>query len=135
MPTSPPLQATLIKNLTVNAAGLVPGLVDFVYVDARHDYCGVMEDIMVKRGRQYYASRRSLHPFVFISTHNPTTRGSVRQHYAKRDDILLSCSKHVESAYVNEKPMAQVAALQCRSQVPTATAAFYVKLHDLCVPA
>ncbi|PNH09787.1 hypothetical protein TSOC_003561, partial [Tetrabaena socialis] len=34
-----------LRNYTSEAVGLIPGLVDFVYVDARHDYCGVTEDL------------------------------------------------------------------------------------------
>eukprot|EP00798_Chlamydomonas_sp_ICE-L_P000371 gene371-1759_t len=34
-----------IKDFTSKAAAQIPDLVDFVYVDARHDYCGAMEDM------------------------------------------------------------------------------------------
>jgi hypothetical protein len=34
-------KTVFIRNLTVNAAPLVPDGLDFAYVDARHDYCGV----------------------------------------------------------------------------------------------
>ena len=36
-----PNKTVFIKNFTSLAVHHVPGLVDFIYVDARHDYCGV----------------------------------------------------------------------------------------------
>jgi hypothetical protein len=33
--------------LTSDAAEFIPSQIDFIYVDARHDYCGVSEDIQV----------------------------------------------------------------------------------------
>ena len=36
-----------LRNDTVSAAHLVPdNSLDFIYVDARHDYCGVMDDLV-----------------------------------------------------------------------------------------
>lgn len=34
-----------IRNFTINATPLIKDTLDFVYIDARHDYCGVTEDI------------------------------------------------------------------------------------------
>lgn len=34
-----------IKNFTLSAASLIDEPLDFVYIDARHDYCGVTDDI------------------------------------------------------------------------------------------
>jgi predicted O-methyltransferase YrrM len=34
-----------LRNFTTDAARTMHERVDFVYVDARHDYCGVMEDL------------------------------------------------------------------------------------------
>ena len=36
-----PNKTVFIKNYTSLAVHHVPGLIDFIYVDARHDYCGV----------------------------------------------------------------------------------------------
>lgn len=38
-------KTVFIKDFTSKAAAQIPDLVDFVYVDARHDYCGAMEDM------------------------------------------------------------------------------------------
>eukprot|EP00798_Chlamydomonas_sp_ICE-L_P022892 gene22892-30068_t len=38
-------KTVFIKNSTVDAAQLIPDNLDFVFVDARHDYCAVMEDM------------------------------------------------------------------------------------------
>lgn len=38
-------KAVFLRNFTSAAAPLIPDPVDFVYVDARHDYCGVVEDL------------------------------------------------------------------------------------------
>jgi predicted O-methyltransferase YrrM len=34
-----------LPMLTTEAASHVPNNIDFIYIDARHDYCGVKEDI------------------------------------------------------------------------------------------
>jgi Methyltransferase domain len=40
-------KAVIVRNDSLSAALLIPDdSVDFVYVDARHDYCGVMEDLL-----------------------------------------------------------------------------------------
>ena len=38
-------KTVFIRNYTSAALPFVPGLVDFIYVDARHDYCGAWEDM------------------------------------------------------------------------------------------
>lgn len=38
-------KTVFIRNYTSKALPLVPGLVDFIYVDARHDFCGTWEDL------------------------------------------------------------------------------------------
>jgi predicted O-methyltransferase YrrM len=39
-------KAIFLRNLTVDAATLIPdNSLDFIYVDARHDYCGVKQDL------------------------------------------------------------------------------------------
>eukprot|EP00798_Chlamydomonas_sp_ICE-L_P007720 gene7720-891_t len=38
-------KTVFIKDCTTNAAKQIPDGLDYVYVDARHDYCGVMEDL------------------------------------------------------------------------------------------
>eukprot|EP00197_Chlamydomonas_leiostraca_P004665 CAMPEP_0202866250 /NCGR_PEP_ID=MMETSP1391-20130828/7284_1 /ASSEMBLY_ACC=CAM_ASM_000867 /TAXON_ID=1034604 /ORGANISM="Chlamydomonas leiostraca, Strain SAG 11-49" /LENGTH=268 /DNA_ID=CAMNT_0049546183 /DNA_START=279 /DNA_END=1082 /DNA_ORIENTATION=+ len=38
-------KTVFLKNYTRDALQFIPGHVDFIYVDARHDYCGVMEDL------------------------------------------------------------------------------------------
>ena len=45
---SPWAQKTIfLRNYTNDAASLIPdNSLDFVYVDARHDYCGVLEDVI-----------------------------------------------------------------------------------------
>jgi hypothetical protein len=35
----------VVRNFTSVAAKLIFETLDFVYVDARHDYCGALEDI------------------------------------------------------------------------------------------
>ena len=42
-----PNKTVFIKNFTSLAVHHVPGLVDFIYVDARHDYCGVGAGVRV----------------------------------------------------------------------------------------
>jgi len=47
-PYSARTELLVLRNFTTSAALLVPDYsVDFIYVDARHDYCGVMEDLEV----------------------------------------------------------------------------------------
>jgi hypothetical protein len=37
-----------LRNYTVDAAKIIANeSLDFIYVDARHDYCGVMEDLLL----------------------------------------------------------------------------------------
>ncbi|KAG2491639.1 hypothetical protein HYH03_010010 [Edaphochlamys debaryana] len=38
-------KTVFLRNYTNDAIKYIPDNVDFVYVDARHDYCGVMEDL------------------------------------------------------------------------------------------
>ena len=38
-------KTVFLKNSTREAVSLVTQLADFIYVDARHDYCGVAEDL------------------------------------------------------------------------------------------
>ncbi|GAB4813768.1 hypothetical protein N2152v2_000814 [Parachlorella kessleri] len=39
-------KTVFLRNYTVEAAKQIPdGSLDYIYVDARHDYCGVMEDL------------------------------------------------------------------------------------------
>ena len=42
-----PNKTVFIKTFTSLAVHHVPGLVDFIYVDARHDYCGVGAGVRV----------------------------------------------------------------------------------------
>ena len=40
-------KALLVRNYTTQAALMVPdNSIDFIYIDARHDYCGCYEDIV-----------------------------------------------------------------------------------------
>jgi len=61
----------ILRNFTKDAAKLIPdGSLDFVYVDARHDYCGVMEDLT-----SYYPK---LKPGGYMAGHDYKTAAEVR---------------------------------------------------------
>jgi hypothetical protein len=61
----------ILRNFTKDAAKLIPDLsLDFVYVDARHDYCGVMEDLT-----SYYPK---LKPGGYMAGHDYKTAAEVR---------------------------------------------------------
>jgi hypothetical protein len=61
----------ILRMTTTEAAKLIPNLsLDFVYVDARHDYCGVMEDLV-----NYYPKLRS---GGIMSGHDYKTAAEVR---------------------------------------------------------
>ncbi len=54
-----------VRNLTTAAATLIPDdFLDFVYIDARHDYCGCMEDMVTWWPKLKLGGIMSGHDFV-----------------------------------------------------------------------
>ncbi len=37
----------VLRNFTTEAAPLITEQLDFVFIDARHDYCGVLQDLQL----------------------------------------------------------------------------------------
>ena len=59
-----------LRNLTIDAAKLIPdNSLDFVYIDARHDYCGCMQDLETYWPKLRSGGLMSGHDFVTAADH------------------------------------------------------------------
>lgn len=79
-------KTVFIKNYTSVAADLITEQVDFVYVDARHDYCGCKEDIEL-----YWPKIR---PGGIMAGHDYTSAYLVRLRSGQNWEVCMDGSKN-----------------------------------------
>ena len=84
---------TVLRMYTSEAAAAIPdGSLDVVYVDARHDYCGVKEDLEL-----YYPK---LKPNGILAGHDYMNASEVLQHTQQTQDWSLCQSGEVNAGAV-----------------------------------
>lgn len=108
--------------LTTDAAEFVPSQIDFIYVDARHDYCGVSEDIRVwwpklrpggvMAGHDYLnnAEVKALTPWQdwSVCANGTVHTGAVKQavlDFAARAQLKIWVSSDQWPSWMVQKPM------------------------------
>jgi hypothetical protein len=122
--------------LTSDAAEFIPSPVDFVYVDARHDYCGVSEDIRiwwpkvrpggVMAGHDYLdnSEMKSRTPWQDWSVcgngtvHTGAVKQAVRD-FAERERLKIWVSDDPWPSWLVQKPLTKDVHSQSRKHVTT----------------
>jgi hypothetical protein len=73
---------TLVRNASVDAAARFPDeYFDYIYLDARHDYCGVMEDLEAWWPKLKVGGMMSGHDFLTAGGAKSLSRGSANFYY------------------------------------------------------
>jgi predicted O-methyltransferase YrrM len=63
-------QTVFLRNLTSEAANIIPdNSLDFIYVDARHDYCGCMLDLQMYWPKLRHGGLMAGHDFLTAAQH------------------------------------------------------------------
>ena len=108
--------------LTSDAADFIPSQIDFIYIDARHDYCGASEDIRVwwpklrpggvMAGHDYLtnAEMKALTPWQdwSVCANGTVNPGAVKQavpDFAQRERLKIWVSSDQWPSWLVQKPM------------------------------
>ena len=108
-------KAIFMRNSSLDAAETVEDeSVDFVYLDARHDYCGVTEDLVAWYPKLRKGGILAGHDFLTADVALSLSRGrenwsvcangSVHQGAVKGAVVDFACQHHLDIFHTKDKP-------------------------------